>query len=59
MLPLSLSVDFVHTSRYRKTKTTASDKSMYCSIYLDSNVDKSDRLTSLGSVICMEGAWRA
>ena len=41
MLPLFFGMDFVHTSRYRKTKTTPSDKPVYCSIYLDSSIDKS------------------
>lgn len=39
----------------QKNKDNASDNPMYCSIYLDSNVDKSDRLTSLGSVIGVAG----
>lgn len=50
MLPLFFSMDFVHTFRYRKPKTTTSDKPVYCIIYLDSNVDKSNRPTSLSPV---------
>lgn len=50
MLPLFFSMDFVHIFRYRKPKTTTSDKPMSCIIYLDSNVDKSNRPTSLSTV---------
>lgn len=44
-------MDFVHASRYRKRRTTTSDKPVYCSIYLDSNLDISNRSSALSALI--------